>query len=128
MVIYICVYTSICQLSQSILILISSVISIIVDNVTVFGAIISLPCICHYGFILYNPSVFFAFCFMDVALELIEHLRAMGETNALLQRNKVKILLWKLLLFFYERSQRTSFPFKTISLCARAHVGLSLSL
>jgi hypothetical protein len=31
-------------------------------------------------------------CFCQLALELVEHLRAMGETNALFQRNPVSIL------------------------------------
>lgn len=43
-------------------------------------------CFCHFS----SWSTYL----VVVALELIEHLRAMGETSALLQRNKVKFLFF----------------------------------
>lgn len=65
-------------------------------NIAVFWMWISLHiCKCHLGCM--NFYAYFLFACM-VALELIEHLRAMGETNALLQRSKV--ILLKFLLPF----------------------------
>lgn len=38
---------------------------------------------------------------MGIALELIDHLRAMGETNALLQRNTVRSAIVKAFVFIH---------------------------
>ena len=43
-----------------------------------------------WGFTGYLHVMWFC-CFCQLALELVEHLRAMGETNALFQRNPVSI-------------------------------------
>lgn len=51
--------------------------------------------------IIWLLTLYLSFSLMGIALELIDHLRAMGETNALLQRNTVRSAIVKAFVFIH---------------------------